>query len=86
NGSGRYQVAESFCNLLARAAGVLQWLDNNFARKKILLFSHSMFGAACCILLGKGNYVENDDYLAFDGKRSDGTSYVMPHATPIKLI
>ncbi|MCS5709853.1 histidine phosphatase family protein [Candidatus Berkiella aquae] len=86
NGSGKYQVAESFCNLLVRAARVLQWLESNYTHKKIILFSHSMFGAACCILLGKGNFVENEDYLAFDGKKSDGTSYIMPHAEPLKLI
>ena len=38
-----------------------------------------MFGAACSILLGKVQLFENRSYIAFDGKRTDGTYYKMPH-------
>jgi len=38
-----------------------------------------MLGAACCNLLGKALLFENRSYIAFDGKRTDGTYYKMPH-------
>lgn len=79
------QEAENFCEVLLRAYSVLKEIHENHAGKKVLMFSHSMFGAACCILLGKGQLIENGAYLAFDGKRSNGESYTMPHATPFVL-
>lgn len=77
--------SESFCEVLIRARNVLMELNANYKGKKMVMFSHSMFGAACCILLGKGQIIENGDYLAFDGKRSDGTYYTMPNATPFVM-
>lgn len=71
---------ENFCEVLLRANSFLQELKANYAGKRILIFSHSMFGAACCILLGKGQKIENDNYLAFDG-----ANYTMPNATPFPL-
>ena len=56
-----------------------------YAKKKILIFSHSMWGAACCILLGHGKKVEHGNYLAFDGKHKNGTPYSLVHATPFLL-
>jgi broad specificity phosphatase PhoE len=85
NGNGVYQKAESFCEVILRARRVLLDLEKTYFSKKIMFFSHSMFGAACCILLGKGQKVEGDNYLAFDGKRQDGSSYVLQHCKPIIL-
>jgi broad specificity phosphatase PhoE len=85
NGNNLPQPSENFCEVLLRAHEVLMDLNKSHAGKKIVMFSHSMFGAACCILLGKGQTFENGNYLAFDGKRSDGTSYTINHATPIAL-
>jgi hypothetical protein len=44
-----------------------------------------MFGAACLMLLGRGQKIENGNYLAFDGKKKDGSYYTLPHATPVYL-
>ena len=85
NGNGLYNDGENFCEVVLRAYEVLMEINNKHNGKKILMFSHSMFGAACSILLGKGQQIENDTYLAFDGKRTDGTYYTMPNATPILL-
>lgn len=85
NGDGIHQDSESFCDVIIRAANVLSEMNQKYKGKKIIIFSHSMFGAACCILLGKGQTVENGNYLAFDGKRSDGTYYTMPNASPFAL-
>ncbi len=79
------QEAECFCDVLLRAHRVLVDLNSQYAGKKILIFTHSMFGAACCILLGRGQMIENGDYLAFDGHKKDGSCYTLPHATPIHL-
>lgn len=77
--------AENFCEVMMRAYKALLDINEKHAGKKIIMFSHSMFGAACCILLGKGQKIENGDYLAFDGKREDGTYYTMPNAVPFHL-
>lgn len=77
--------AESFCEVLLRAFDVLVGLNKQYAGKKVVMFSHSMFGAACSILMGKCQKIENGTYLAFDGKKSDGTYYTMPFATPFPL-
>lgn len=82
---GLWRDAENFCQVLLRARHTLQALNEQFKDKKIVMFSHSMFGAACCIIMGQGNLIEHGDYLAFDGARSDGTSYTMPNATPFLL-
>lgn len=49
------------------------------------MFSHSMFGAACQILLGQGKINFPEKYLAFDGKSAAGFSYTMPNAEPVIL-
>lgn len=76
---------ESFCDVLQRAHKTLLELNDKYSGKNIIMFSHSMFGAACCILLGKGQTIENGKYLAFDGKRTNGEYYTMPHGTPFLL-
>lgn len=85
NDNGLDCQAENFCDVLLRAQNVLLSLNKDYAGKKILMFSHSMFGAACCILLGKGQTIENGMHLAFDGKRQDGTYYTLPNAIPFSL-
>lgn len=82
---GTWRDAENFCQVLLRAKHTLQALNEQFKDKKVLMFSHSMFGAACCIMMGKGNLIEQGTYLAFDGKQSNGKSYAMPNATPFLL-
>ena len=81
----RSRNGESFCDVLQRAHRTLIELNEQYPNKKIIMFSHSMFGAACCILLGKGQTIENGKHLAFDGKRANGEYYTMPHATPVLL-
>lgn len=83
NANGLYQTGECFCEVLLRAHQVLCEFKQTHGDKKILIFSHSMFGAACRILFGQGQKIENDEYLAFDGKRKDGTYYAIPFTTPI---
>jgi broad specificity phosphatase PhoE len=80
-----YQNAECFAEVLLRAIEFFCELEKSHSHKKILLFSHSMFGAACCILFGNGQKVDNGQYLAFDGKRDDNTDYTIPFARPIML-
>ncbi len=82
---GVWRDAENFCQVLLRAKHTLIAMNEQLKGKKVLMFSHSMFGAACCILMGKGCLIENGNYLAFDGKRSNGSYYTMPHATPFLL-
>lgn len=78
NADGKYHKAENFCEVILRARKVLLSLNEKYAGKKVVMFSHSMFGAACSILLGKGQTIE-EGYLAFDGK------HTMPHAAPFLL-
>lgn len=85
NRNGLFQEGENFSELLLRTYHVLIDLNKECFSKKIIMFSHSMFGAACQILLGKGQTIENGQYLAFDGKRLNGTSYTLAHATPIAI-
>jgi broad specificity phosphatase PhoE len=76
---------ESFCDVLLRANNVLSDINVNYPGKKILMFSHSIFGSACLILAGRGQKVENGEHLAFDGRRKDGSYYAIPNATPFLL-
>lgn len=85
NGDGIYQTAENFCEVIIRAYEVLLQIEKDHAGKNVMFFSHSMFGAACCIVLGHGQKIESGNYLAFDGKRKDGTSYILPFATPLYI-
>lgn len=77
--------AENFCEVVSRAHKVLLKFNEMYSGKKLVMYSHSMFGAACYILCGKGQYFDNKNYLAFDGKNSDGLSYTIPNATPFIL-
>ena len=44
----------------------------------IIIYGHSMAGAALGILTGNGKQVDGETFLGFDGK------YIMPNATPVK--
>lgn len=83
NGNNAYQKGETFLNVLLRAKKITSYLNSNYPDKKVIMFSHSMFGAAMKILLGHGSCLENQSYLAFDGKNSKGNYYTLPHATPV---
>lgn len=85
NCDGQFSESENFIDVITRAYHALTELNSLYSGKKIIMFSHSMFGAACCILLGKGQKYENANYLAFDGKRSNGESYTIPNAIPYYL-
>ena len=50
------------------------------AKPVALLYGHSMAGAALSILTGNGKQVDGETYLGFDGK------YIMPNATPVRLL
>jgi hypothetical protein len=52
---------------------------------KLMVIADSLLQRACCIVLGRGQKIESGEYLAFDGKRSDGNYYTMPHAEPFLL-
>ena len=45
----------------------------------VVMYGHSMCGAALAILTGNGKQVDGENYLGFDGK------YIMPNATPVYL-
>lgn len=85
NAQGLYQEAECFAEVLLRANRVLRELEKDHAGKKILFFSHSMFGMACSILFGQGRLIEGVNCLAFDGTGKGGLVYCLPHAHPVFL-
>ena len=45
----------------------------------VLMYGHSMAGAAIGVLTGEGKVVDGESYLGFDGK------YILPNATPVFL-
>ena len=45
----------------------------------VLVYGHSMAGAAIGVLTGEGKVVDGESYLGFDGK------YILPNATPVFL-
>eukprot|EP00922_Rhytidocystis_sp_ex-Travisia-forbesii_P020243 GHVS01029822.1.p1 GENE.GHVS01029822.1~~GHVS01029822.1.p1 ORF type:complete len:400 (+),score=58.56 GHVS01029822.1:313-1512(+) len=70
--------------LIEKAANRLQTQDaddkssHTGGKVKVLMFGHSMSGAAVSILMGHGK-CDKEGYLGFDG------SYIMPNATPTFL-
>jgi len=83
--SGEEYAAESFVEVLTRMNGVLVRLNERMAaaaegrRPLVVMYGHSMCGAALSILTGNGKQVDGESYLGFDGK------YIMPNATPVYL-
>jgi hypothetical protein len=88
---GKVFVAESFVALLTRMRGVLDKLNEKMgplaAEREaagghpplVVMYGHSMAGAALSILTGNGKTVDGQSYLGFDGR------YIMPNATPVYL-
>jgi broad specificity phosphatase PhoE len=76
---------ECFVEVLTRMHSVLKKINDRFSnaaggkRPLVVMYGHSMAGAALSILTGNGKQVEGVDYLGFDGK------YIMPNATPVLL-
>eukprot|EP01056_Protomagalhaensia_sp_Gyna25_P002151 Protomagalhaensia_sp_Gyna_25__2150@NODE_2169_length_1247_cov_1010_086093_g1792_i0_p1_GENE_NODE_2169_length_1247_cov_1010_086093_g1792_i0NODE_2169_length_1247_cov_1010_086093_g1792_i0_p1_ORF_typecomplete_len321_score81_95His_Phos_1/PF00300_22/6_1e03His_Phos_1/PF00300_22/9_6e22Lipase_3/PF01764_25/0_048_NODE_2169_length_1247_cov_1010_086093_g1792_i01751137 len=88
-GDGRLYESECFVDLLLRASNFLKQVNEepevkackqNGKRAKVLIYGHSMAGAAISILLGHGKKFTDDGALGFDGK------YIMPNATPTMLL
>lgn len=71
--------SESFAELLLRAHDTLTSLAEKHRGQQVLMFSHSMFGAACAILTGHGKQVQGAGHLGFDG------DCLLPHATATRL-
>jgi len=79
--------AENFVEMATRMDSVLKRLNDAMlpvAEKRgapplVVMYGHSMAGAALSILTGNGKTVDGQSYLGFDGK------YIMPNATPVFL-
>jgi len=78
--------AENFVEVLERMHEVLVRVNERMAsiaatgkRPLVVMYGHSMAGAALGILTANGKQVDNENYLGFDGK------YIMPNATPVYL-
>ncbi|EZG66965.1 histidine phosphatase domain protein [Gregarina niphandrodes] len=80
--------SENFVDLLLREAEFLRSVNNEAEVKKaktkgrlanVLIYGHSMAGAAISTLLGHGKTFNEQGSIGFDGK------YIMPNATPTML-
>ena len=80
--------AENFVEMATRMHGVLHRLNEQMAAETssakaktplVIMYGHSMAGAALSILTGNGKTADGGDCLGFDGK------YIMPNATPVYL-
>lgn len=83
---GKKHEPENFVEVLTRMQAVLVKLTARMAplaaegrRPLVIMYGHSMCGAAISILTGNGKVVDGQTYLGFDGK------YIMPNATPVYL-
>ena len=84
---GKSFEAENFVEMATRMQGVLRRLDEKMApvaKAKgsvplVMMYGHSMAGAALQILTGNGKVVDGQSYLGFDGK------YILPNAQPVFL-
>ena len=83
---GKRFQPENFVEMAERMKGVLERLNAQMqplaaAGKQplVIMYGHSMAGAALSILTGNGKVVDGETYLGFDGK------YIMPNATPVYL-
>lgn len=89
NSEGREFAAENFVDLILRTAEFLPSLnkDEKVAamtkegkRAKVVIYGHSMAGAAISILLGHGKFIDDKKALGFDG------ACIMKNATPTLLL
>jgi len=83
---GKSFEAENFVEMAERMKGVLDKLNARMAslakdgkQPLVIMYGHSMAGAALQILTGNGNVVDGQSYLGFDGK------YILPNAQPVFL-
>jgi len=84
---GSLYSAENFVEVCERQHAMLTKLNarmaplaaTNMGRPLVVMYGHSMAGAALSILTGNGKIVNGQRYLGFDGK------YIMPNATPVYL-
>lgn len=53
--------------------------SKHFPPPLVVMYGHSMAGAAIGVLTGNGKQVDGEAYLGFDGK------YILPNATPVFL-
>jgi len=86
--TGLSVAGENFVEVLQRTRQMLTSLEASVSSlparadgkpKQVIIYGHSMAGAALSILTGNGKVVDGTSYLGFDGK------YIMPNATPVKL-
>ena len=85
--TGESYAPENFVEVLSRMRGVLDRLNARVAELPpsegraplVVMYGHSMCGAALCVLTANGKLVDGQSYLGFDGK------YIMPNATPVYL-
>jgi broad specificity phosphatase PhoE len=86
--TGAKVAGENFVEVLTRTAGLIAELREKslkFAKRPdgkknfVIVYGHSMAGAALSILTGNGKQVDGQAFLGFDGK------YIMPNATPVCL-
>lgn len=86
--SGKAYEAENFVDLLIRVGQFLKEIDQepevkkciaDGRRAKVLIYGHSMAGAAISTLLGHGKVFDSEGSIGFDGK------WIMPNATPTML-
>jgi broad specificity phosphatase PhoE len=87
--SGATVPGENFVEVLHRTRAMLSTLTETVGKlpsrpdgkpKQVIIYGHSMAGAALSVLTGNGKQVDGQSYLGFDGK------YIMPNATPVKLV
>jgi len=84
---GNVYEGENFVEVCERTHAMLAKLNARMAplaAKKtqaplVVMYGHSMAGAALSVLTGNGKVVDGQSYLGFDGK------YIMPNATPVYL-
>lgn len=85
---GETIVAEDFITVLERIEQCLREIERlpelqdilKHRTARVLMYGHSMAGAAISMLLGHGKRISGTKDLGFDG------SYIMPNATPTMLL
>jgi len=84
---GSLYEGENFVDVCERTHAMLTKLNARMAplaaeraqAPLVVMYGHSMAGAALSVLTGNGKVVDGHGYLGFDGK------YIMPNATPVYL-
>merc|ERR1711920_1203259 len=81
---GKSFQGENFVEMLVRAHHLLQKINARFTgteekRPLVIMYGHSMAGAALSVLTGMGKRVDGESFLGFDGK------CILPNAKPVYL-